>query len=88
MFFRFVVQVECKLGHGGHLGYIHATSEMINFRKLCGASEAVFRKFSATEVVKGDYRAGSQSDCRKISHDRLSTNQIAVYLICIFKMAR
>ena len=40
------------------------------------------------KVVKGDYRAGNQSDCRKKSRDRLSTNQIAVYLICIFKMAR
>ena len=39
-------------------------------------------------VVKGVYRAGNQSDCRKKSRDRVSTNQIAERLICIFKMAR
>jgi len=32
------------------LGYIDAISEMINFRKLHGALEAVLRKFSATVV--------------------------------------
>jgi len=32
------------------LGYIDAISEMIDFRKLHGASEAVFQKFSATEL--------------------------------------
>ena len=55
MFSKSVVQVyylqdECKLGHGGRLGYIDAISEMIDFRKLHGASEAVLRKFSATEL--------------------------------------
>ena len=34
----------------GRLGYIDAISEMIDFRKLHGASEAVLRKFSATEL--------------------------------------
>jgi len=43
------LQDKCKLGHGGCLGYIDAISEMINFRKLHGASEAVFQKFSATK---------------------------------------
>ena len=38
------------LGHGGLLGYIDAISEMIDFRKLHGAPDAVFRKFSATEL--------------------------------------
>jgi len=41
------LQDECKLGHGGRLGYI---SEMIDFRKLHGPPETVLRKFSATEV--------------------------------------
>ena len=40
----------CKLRHGGHLGYIDAISEMIDFRKLHDASEAVFQKFSAKEL--------------------------------------
>ena len=52
LFFKFIdyLQDECKLGHGGRLGYIDAISEMIDFRKLHGASEAVLRKFSATEL--------------------------------------
>ena len=52
LLFKFIdyLQDVCKLGHGGRLGYIDAISEMIDFRKLHGASEAVFRKFSATEL--------------------------------------
>ena len=52
LLFKFIdyLQDECKLGHGGHLGYIDAISEIIDFRKLHGASEAVFQKFSATEL--------------------------------------
>ena len=52
LLFKFIhyLQEECKLGHGGRLGYIDAISEMIDFRKLHGASEAVLRKFSATEL--------------------------------------
>ena len=50
LLFKFIdhLQDEYKLGHGGLLGYIDAISEMIDFRKLHGASEAVFQKFSAT----------------------------------------
>ena len=50
LLFKFIdyLQDECKLGHGGRLGYIDAISEMIDFRKLHGASEAVFQKFSST----------------------------------------
>ena len=44
------LQDECKLGHGGRLGSIDPVSEMIDFRKLHGASDAVFRQFSATEL--------------------------------------
>ena len=44
------LQDECKLGRGGRLGYIDALSELIDFRKLHGASEAVLRTFSATEL--------------------------------------
>ena len=52
LLFKFIdyLQHECKLGHGGRLGYIDAISEMIDFRKLHGASEAVFQKFSAKEL--------------------------------------
>ena len=52
LLFKFIdyLQDACKLGHGGRLGYIDAISEMIDFRKMHGASEAVFRKFSATEL--------------------------------------
>ena len=52
LLFKFInhLQEEFKLGHGGRLGYIDAFSEMIDFRKLQGASEAVFQKFSATEL--------------------------------------
>ena len=52
LLFKFIdyLQEECKLGHGGRLGYIDSISEMIDFRKLHGASEAVFQKFSATEL--------------------------------------
>ena len=50
--FKFIdyLQDECKRGHGGRLDYIDAISEMIDFRKLHGASEEVFRKFSASEL--------------------------------------
>ena len=52
LLFEFIdyLQDECKLGHGGRLGYIDAISEMIDFRKLNGTSGAVFQKFSATEL--------------------------------------
>ena len=52
LLFKFIdyLQDDCKLGLGGRLGYIDAISEMIGFRKLHGASEAVFQKFFATEL--------------------------------------
>ena len=52
LLFKFIdyLQDECKLGHGGCLGYIDDISELIDFRKLHGASEAVLRKFSTAEV--------------------------------------
>ena len=52
LLFKFIdyLQDECRLGHGGRLGYIDAISEMIDFRKLHGASDVVFQEFSATEL--------------------------------------
>ena len=43
------LQEECKIGHGGRLGYIDTISEVIDFRKINGASDGVFRKLSTTE---------------------------------------
>jgi len=50
--FKFIdyLRDECKLGHGLRLGYIDAISEIIDFRKLHGAPEAILRKFSSTEL--------------------------------------
>ena len=52
LLFKFIdfLQKECKLGHGGRLGYVHAISELIDFRKVNGASDAVLRKLSVTEL--------------------------------------
>jgi len=52
LWFNFIkyLQDECKLDHGGHLGYIDAISEMMDLKKLHGTSEAVFEKSSATEL--------------------------------------
>ena len=54
LLFKFIdyFQDECKLGHGERLGYRDVISEMIDFRTLHGASEAVFRKFSTTELYR------------------------------------
>ena len=62
LLFKFIdyLQDECKLGHGGRLGYIDAISELIDFRKLHGASEAVLRKFSATELYLKSVKKGYQ----------------------------
>ena len=52
LLFKFIdhLQEECKLEHGGRLGCIDAISELIDFRKINGASDAVLRKLSETEV--------------------------------------
>ena len=52
LLFKFIdcLQEECKLGHGGRLGYIDAISELIDFRKVNGALDGVLRKLSATEL--------------------------------------
>ena len=52
LLFKFIdyLQEECKLGHGGRLGYIDAISELIDFRKVNGASDGVLRKLSATQL--------------------------------------
>ena len=50
LLFKFILQEECKLEHGGRLGYIDAISELIDFRKVNGASDGVLRKLSAIEL--------------------------------------
>ena len=52
LLFKFVdhLQEECKLRHGRRLGYIDAISELIDFKKINGASDAVLQKLSETEV--------------------------------------
>jgi len=56
VFTLLVVQVfqllafECKLRHGGRLGYIDAISELIDFRKINGASDTVLGNLSSTEL--------------------------------------
>ena len=63
LLFKFIdyLQDECKLGHGGRLGYIAAISEMIDFRKLHGASDAVFSKVLCNRAVPQK----SAKDCCK-----------------------
>ena len=52
LLFKFIdyLQDECKLGHGGRLGYIDVISELIDFRKINGASDTVLRNLSSTEL--------------------------------------
>ena len=52
LLFKFMdyLQDECKLGHGGRLGYIDAISDLIDFRKINGASDQVLRNLSSTEL--------------------------------------
>ena len=52
LLFKFIDYLldECKLGHGGRLGCIDAISELIDFRKVNGASDGVLRNLSATEL--------------------------------------
>ena len=52
LLFKFIdyLQGKSKLGHGGRLGYIDAISELIDFRRVNGASDGILRKLSATEL--------------------------------------
>ena len=52
LLFKFIdyLQDECKLGHGGRLGNIDAISDLIDFRKINGASDKVLRNLSSTEL--------------------------------------
>lgn len=41
---------ECKLVHCGCLGYTDAIFELIDFKKISGASDAVLQKLSESEL--------------------------------------
>ena len=61
LFFKFIdyLHEECKLGHGWRLGYIAAISELIDSRKVNGASDRVL---SATELYIKRARKDSGED--------------------------
>ena len=52
LLFKFVdmLQDEWKLGHAGRLGYIDAIGEMVDFRKVNGASKSVISSLCTTEI--------------------------------------
>ena len=52
LLFKFIdfLQEECKIGHCRRLGYVDAISELIDFRKVNGASDAVLRKLFLTDL--------------------------------------
>ena len=64
LLFKFIdhLQEECKLGHGGRLGYIDAISDMIDFRKINGASYTVLRNLLSTGLCLNRARQDSRKD--------------------------
>ena len=44
------MQDEWKLGHAGHIGYLDAIAELMDFRKVNVASEVVLRGLLSTET--------------------------------------
>ena len=52
LLFKFIdaLQVDWQLGHAGRLGYIDAISELVDFRKVSGASSAILSQLSTTEI--------------------------------------
>ena len=52
LLFKFVdtMQDEWKLGHAGRIGYLDAIAELMDFRKVNGASEVVLRGLLSTET--------------------------------------
>ena len=39
-----------NLGHAGRIGYLDAIAELVDYRKVNGASESVLRGLASTEV--------------------------------------
>ncbi|CAH3146102.1 unnamed protein product [Porites lobata] len=52
LLFKFVdtMQVDWNLGHAGRIGYLDAIAELVDYRKVNGASESVLRGLASTEI--------------------------------------
>ena len=44
------MQDDWNLGHAGHTGYLDAIAELVDYRKVNGASESVLRRLASTEI--------------------------------------
>ena len=58
LLFKFVdmMQDECKLEHAGRTGYLDVNVELVDFRKVNGASESVLRGLSSPELYLNKVR--------------------------------
>ena len=54
LLFKFVdtMQDAWNLGHAGRIGYLDAIAELVNCRKVNGASESVLRGLASTEMMR------------------------------------
>ena len=52
LLFKFVdtMQDDWNLGHAGRIGYLDAIAELVDYRKVNGASESVLRGLTSTEI--------------------------------------
>ena len=52
LLFKFVdtMQDDWNLGHAGRIGYLDAIAELVDYRKVNGASESVLRGLASTEI--------------------------------------
>ena len=64
LLFKFIdhLQDECKLGHGGRLGYIDAISEMIDFMKTSTRVRDSLSKVLCNRVVPQKEAKDSRKD--------------------------
>ena len=64
LLFKFIdyLQDECKLGHGGRLGYIDAISEMIDFMKTSTRVRGSLSKVLCNRVVPQKSAKDSRKD--------------------------
>ena len=46
----FRLQDDWNLGHAGHIGYLDAIAELVDYRKVNAASESVLRGLASTEI--------------------------------------
>ena len=97
LLFKFIdhLQDKYKLGHGGRLGYIDAISELIDFRKINGASDTVLRNLSSTELyLKRARKTVAKMTCKTIPSQvnpldlTFATRFVAVYLFIKVKGSR